>query len=86
MTVHRTEPLGTIEIDIDISKKSGKETGFSYIECKDYGILVTEIVRIIIRQGLHSIRNKKRNCKNPYFSYNVLNFNHLLFNQFIYPI
>lgn len=46
MTVHRTEPLSTTEIDIDISKKPGKETGFSYIECKDYGVLVTEIVRV----------------------------------------
>lgn len=46
MTVHRTDPLSTTEIDIDISKKPGKETGFSYIECKDYGVLVTEIVRV----------------------------------------
>lgn len=44
MTVHRAVPLSTTEIDIDISKKPGKETGFSYIECKDYGVLVTEIV------------------------------------------
>lgn len=47
MTVHRVDPLPTNEIDIDISKKAGKETGFSYIECKDYGVLVTEIVRFI---------------------------------------
>lgn len=46
MTVHRAEPLPSSEIDIDISKKPGKETGFSYIECKDYGVLVTEIVRV----------------------------------------
>lgn len=47
MTVHRFEPLPSSEIAIDISRKAGKETGFSYIECKDYGILVTEIVRTL---------------------------------------
>lgn len=44
MTVHRSNPAPTSEMEIDISKKPGKEVGFSFIECKDYGVLVTEIV------------------------------------------
>lgn len=44
MTVHRFDPLPTTEVEIEITRKAGKETGFGFIECKDYGVLVTDIV------------------------------------------
>lgn len=44
MTVHRAEPSPTTEIAIDIARKPGKDLGIGFIECKDYGILVTDIV------------------------------------------
>lgn len=48
MTVHRSDPPPTAEIDIDITRKAGKETGFNFIEYKNYGILVTEIVSLSV--------------------------------------
>lgn len=59
MTVHRAEPLPSSEIDIDISKKAGKETGFSYIEYKDYGVLVTEIVSFVPLNTIFRFEFKK---------------------------
>lgn len=47
MLVQRSDPPQTQELDIDINRKAGKETGFNFIEYKGYGVLVTEIVRII---------------------------------------
>lgn len=44
MTVFRAEPSTTSEVDIEITKKAGKDIGIGFIECKDYGILVTEII------------------------------------------
>lgn len=44
MTVYREDPLATSEVNIDIARKPGKEIGFNYVECKDYGVLVTDIV------------------------------------------
>lgn len=44
MTVHRGEPSPTAEVDIEITRKPGKEIGIGFIECKDCGILVTDIV------------------------------------------
>lgn len=44
MTVYRSEPSPTTEIDIEITRKPGKEIGIGFIECKEYGILVTDIV------------------------------------------
>lgn len=44
MTVHRSEPCPTTEIDIEITRKPGKEVGIGFVECKYYGILVTDIV------------------------------------------
>lgn len=44
MTVHRSEPCPTTEVDIEITRKPGKEIGIGFVECKDYGVLVTDIV------------------------------------------
>lgn len=44
MTVHRADPGPTAEVAIDIARKPGKDLGVGFIECKDYGILVTDII------------------------------------------
>lgn len=44
MTVQRSEPPQTTEFEIEINRKTGKETGFNFMEYKGYGVLVTEIV------------------------------------------
>ena len=44
MTIYRADPIDLKEMDVDITKKSGKDTGMGFAECKDYGIYVTEIV------------------------------------------
>lgn len=44
MTVSRSDPLPITEMDIEITKKAGKDIGFNFIECQEQGILVTEIV------------------------------------------
>lgn len=44
MAVYRSEPSPTTEMDIEIARKAGKDFGIGFIECKDYGILVTDIV------------------------------------------
>lgn len=42
--VYRSEPLDLKEIEVDITKKSGKDIGIGFAECKDNGIYVTDIV------------------------------------------
>lgn len=44
MVVYRSEPLDLKEIEVDITKKSGKDIGIGFAECKDNGIYVTDIV------------------------------------------
>lgn len=46
MLVYRADPLDIKEIDIDVTKKSGKDLGIGFAECKGHGIYITEIVRI----------------------------------------
>lgn len=46
MTVYRADPFDIKEMEIDVTKKSGKELGLGFAECKGSGIYVTEIVRI----------------------------------------
>lgn len=45
MTVYRAEPPDLKEMDVEITKKSGKDIGLSFAECKDNGIYVLDIVR-----------------------------------------
>lgn len=45
MTVYRPEPPDLKEMDVEITKKSGKEIGIAFAECKDNGIYVLDIVR-----------------------------------------
>lgn len=45
MTVYRPEPPDLKEMDVEIVKKSGKEIGIAFAECKDNGIYVLDIVR-----------------------------------------
>lgn len=47
LTVTRSDPPPIAEIDIEITKKPGKEIGFNFIESQEQGILVTEIVSSI---------------------------------------
>lgn len=44
MTVYRPEPPDLKEMDVEITKKGGKEIGLSFAECKDNGIYVLDIV------------------------------------------
>lgn len=46
MVVYRADPLDLKEVDVDVTKKSGKDLGLGFAECKGYGIYITEIVRI----------------------------------------
>lgn len=46
MVVYRADPLDLKEVDIDVTKKSGKDLGVGFAECKGHGIYITEIVRI----------------------------------------
>lgn len=48
MTVYRPEPPDLKEMDVEITKKSGKEIGLSFAECKDNGIYVLDIVSDLI--------------------------------------
>lgn len=45
LVVYRSEPVDLKEIEVDITKKSGKDIGLGFAECKDNGIYVTDIVR-----------------------------------------
>lgn len=49
MTVYRADPPDLKEMDVEINKKSGKEIGLSFAECKDNGIYVLDIVCVHIR-------------------------------------
>lgn len=44
MVVYRADPLDLKEMDVDVTKKSGKDLGLGFAECKGYGIYITEIV------------------------------------------
>lgn len=44
MTIYRADPPDIKEMEVDVSKKSGKDIGMGFAECKDNGIYVTEIV------------------------------------------
>lgn len=44
MTVYRAEPPDLKEMDVEITKKSGKDIGLSFAECKNNGIYVLDIV------------------------------------------
>lgn len=45
MVVYRAEPIDLKEMDVDVTKKSGKDLGVGFAECKGYGIYITEIVK-----------------------------------------
>ncbi len=42
--VYRADPLDLKEMDVDVTKKSGKDLGLGFAECKGNGIYITEIV------------------------------------------
>lgn len=44
MTIYRADPPDLKEMEVDVSKKSGKDIGMGFAECTDNGIYVTEIV------------------------------------------
>lgn len=46
MVVYRADPIDLKEMDVDVTKKSGKDLGIGFAECKGYGIYITEIVII----------------------------------------
>lgn len=45
MVVYRADPLDLKEMEIDVTKKSGKELGIGFAECKGHGIYITEIIQ-----------------------------------------
>lgn len=49
MTVYRAEPPDLKEMDVEITKKSGKDIGLSFAECKENGIYVLDIVSHTMR-------------------------------------
>lgn len=53
MLVYRADPPDLKEIDVDVTRKSGKDLGLGFAECKGYGIYVTEIV--MIQRMIHSL-------------------------------
>lgn len=44
MVIYRGEPPDLKEMEVDVTKKSGKELGLGFAECKGNGIYITEIV------------------------------------------
>lgn len=48
MVVYRADPLDLKEMDVDVTKKSGKDLGLGFAECKGHGIYITEIVNCSI--------------------------------------
>ncbi|KAG4076782.1 hypothetical protein HA402_009128 [Bradysia odoriphaga] len=44
MVVYRADPLDLKEMDVDVTKKSGKDLGLGFAECKGHGIYITEIM------------------------------------------
>lgn len=44
MTIYRGDPVDIKEMEVDVTKKSGKDMGMGFAECKNNGIYVTEIV------------------------------------------
>lgn len=59
MVVYRSEPIDLKELEVDITKKSGKDIGIGYAECKDNGIYVTDIVSIL---RIYKKNTLNRNC------------------------
>ncbi|XP_037049203.1 inactivation-no-after-potential D protein isoform X2 [Bradysia coprophila] len=45
MVVYRADPLDLKEMDVDVTKKSGKDLGLGFAECKGHGIYITEIMQ-----------------------------------------
>lgn len=62
MTVSRSDPLPITEMDIEITKKAGKDIGFNFIECQEQGILVTEIVNKFEQIDSHILYLIEKNC------------------------
>lgn len=49
MVVYRADPVNLNEVTISIQKKPGKDLGVEFVECKDIGILVRDIVSIFYK-------------------------------------
>ncbi|KAJ6643961.1 Inactivation-no-after-potential D protein [Pseudolycoriella hygida] len=45
MLVYRADPPDLKEVDVEVTRKSGKDLGVSFAECKGYGLYVTEITQ-----------------------------------------
>lgn len=53
MVVYRADPLDLKEMDVNVTKKSGKDLGLGFAECKGNGIYITEIVIAVCCKHFH---------------------------------
>lgn len=57
MTVYRADPPEVENIDIELTKKGGKNLGLGLFTSNPHGLLVTDIVRI--RNSSRTLENRK---------------------------
>lgn len=59
MTVYRADPPEVENVDIELTKKGGKNLGLGFFTSNPHGLLVTDIVRWIVLTCSKNLRHEK---------------------------